>query len=71
MEKEHVFPEIVLKQTDSHIDSYRNKNVTRTLPHAKHKNQLQVAYVAKCERQKTVKFLKINKREYLYNLNLG
>lgn len=53
------------------MDSYRNKNVTRTLPHAKHKNQLQVDYVAKCERQKTVQFLKINKREYLYNLNLG
>ena len=62
---------MVLKQIDSHMDSYRNKNVTRPLPHVKHKNQLQVDYVAKCKRQKTVKFLKVNKREYLYHLNLG
>ena len=63
------FLKMVLEQLHSHMDSYRKKNVT--LPHAKHKNKLQVDYRAKCERQKTVKFLKINKGRYLYNINAG
>lgn len=50
---------MVLEQLDSCMDIYRYRNETRPLPHAKHKNQLQADYIAKCERQKTVKFLKL------------
>lgn len=60
----------ILKQLDSYKNICKDKNETISLPHVKHKDQLQVD-IAKCESQKTVKFLKIDKREYLYDLKFG
>lgn len=50
VEKEYFLPKMVLEQLGSYMDKYRDKNETISLSHAKHKNQLQIDYITKCER---------------------
>lgn len=52
------------------MDKYRYKNGTRSLSRVKHKRQLQVDFIAKCERQDS-QISKNNKREYLYDFKIG
>lgn len=62
---------MVLEQWYSYRNKYRYKNETRPLSHVKHKSQLQVDFIAKCERQDSQICEEKKKREYLYDLKIG